>query len=109
MNRKRKTYESIENGLTELLGINEPEKELLKYDKRSRSWLEAGEFYTHPYTQNKDSNALDIRDFRDYTRNDWNEACYNQRLGLGFKTNEELLEIWKAPNLEEFLKEDDNA
>jgi len=101
--RKQKSYSPIYNGLTEALGELKPDSTPLYMYDRNGKLEKVDKFYTKSYRQGVDERGLYKNDFRPYLTDDWNEACRNQKKGLGFKTNVELEEIRNRTTIDMFI------
>lgn len=97
-----KSYAPIVNSLTVELGIDKIETKPLKiYCKEKKQFLNSDEFYVKKYHQDKDPRTLGAGNFRHISKEIWDQRVKNNKLGLGWKSDEELL-IQNA-TLEEFI------
>ena len=106
--RMVKSYAPVKNGLTELLGIDGPDRQpTWVFCKEKRKYYRSDEFYVKKYRQDYDSKYLSPRDFRHICKEVWDQKVRNQKNGLGWKSDEQLFE--ESSTLESFIKETENA
>lgn len=88
-----KSYAPIRNALTEILGIDKVQQQpLMVYCSYKKQYLPADEFYTKKYRQEIDSRTFSNQDFRHISKEIWDQKVKNQRKGLGWKTDQEVLD-----------------
>lgn len=105
--RMVKSYAPIKNALTELLGIDKPDNTPIRiYCKETRDFLEADEFYVKKYHQDVDPRTLYINSYRNIRKEIWDQKRKNCRLGLGWKSDEQLNAV--VSTLDNFLNWDEN-
>ena len=87
-----KSYAPIKNSLTEFLGIDKVESAPLKIKcSYSGKFFDADEFYVKKDRQLDDPRTFNQKDFRHIAKEFWDQKVRNQRNGLGWKTDEEVL------------------
>ncbi|QMP83869.1 MAG: hypothetical protein [Caudoviricetes sp.] len=102
-----KSYAPVKNALTVALGIDKVQQTpIMVYCEVKKQLLPADEFYVKKYRQEKDPKNLYLNDYRHISKEIWDQRVANQRKGLGWKSDEELLE--SNNNIEQFLSEEEN-
>jgi hypothetical protein len=103
-----KSYAPIKNPLTEILGLDKTQQAPLKVMcQRTYEVLPADEFYAKKYKQETDPRFLCNNDYRHVSKKLWDEMQENYRNGLGWKTNEELLN--PPQTLESFINSEEDV
>ena len=101
--RMVKSYAPIVNGLTELLGLDRiVNKPLYVQDSITKKYHLADEFYVKKHTQDKDPRGLGSNNFRHICKELWDQKVKNQRNGLGWRTDDEIL---NSASITDFLKD----
>jgi hypothetical protein len=103
-----KLYTPVKNGLTEAFGIDGKDNQpVWVYCKQTKKYYHSDDFYVKKYRQDEDPRNLTNKDFRHVAKYIWDQKVKNQKNGLGWKSDEELLN--PPANLESFVDEVNNA
>lgn len=100
-----KSYAPVKNALTEALGIDKVQQApVMVYCDVKKQFLHADEFYVKKYRQEKDPRSLYLNDYRHISKEVWDQRVANQKKGLGWKSDEELME--SSSTIEQFLSDE---